>query len=293
MTLLFAGWMGNVAAAESPTLDKIRRTGVITLAHRENSIPFSYFDADKRPIGYAIDLCLRAVEALRRELRLPGLKVQYLPVAAADRIPAIVEGRADLECGNTTNNRARREQVAFSVTYYFAGGRLLVPTGSALRDIGDLRGASTPVAIAANKGSTHAKNLEAAAGRGIYRVRVVEVAGAAEALQALDKGAAAAYLHDDIVLAALRAASPRPQAYELVGNLTSVEPLAIMMRKDDPEFKRLVDTALSQVMIDGDIKAIWRRWFEAPIPPSDITLGVPMNTLMRDQIRWPSDKVGD
>ena len=277
------------SAPQPPTLQKIRSTGVITLAHRESSIPFSYLDANKRPVGYALELCERVVEAVKRELRMPALRTEYLMVTAAQRIPSLLEGRADLECGNTTNTAARRKQVAFSVTHYFAGGRLLVRADAGVQRLADLRGRT----IVVNKGSTHATNLNAAISKGTFSARLLEAADATEAMAALQNGTAAAYLHDDIVLASLRANTSSPRDWALVGEFTSVEPLAVMMRRDDPEFKKLVDVTLTRVMIDGQIRDIWRRWFESPIPPNGVNLGVPMNALMRDQVRFPTDKVGD
>ncbi len=275
-------------APQPPTLQKIRATGVITLAHRESSIPFSYLDANKRPVGYALELCERVVEAVKRELKMP-IRTEYVMVTAAQRISFLQEGKADLECGNTTNNAARRKQVAFTMTHYFAGGRLLVRADSGVQRLSDLRGK----AIVVNKGSTHATNLATAIEKGTMAARVVEAQDSAQAFDMLAKGTVQAYLHDDIVLASLRANSPSPKEWAVVGDFTSVEPLAIMLRKDDPEFKRLVDFTLTRVMIDGGIRDIWKRWFESPIPPSGINLAVPMNALMRDQIRFPRDKVGD
>lgn len=274
---------------QPPTLDKIRRTGVITLAHRESSIPFSYLDANRQPTGYALELCQRVVQAIRNEYKLPGLRVQYLMVSAAERIPSLLSGRADLECGNTTNTAARRKQVAFSVTHFFDGGRLLVASKSGVQRLSDLRGK----AIVVNKGSTHATFLNRQIERGLFAARIIEAKDASEAFAQLEKGEAQGYLHDGMVLASLRANTRDPSQWELVGEFTTVEPLAVMLRKDDPEFKRIVDTTISRAMVDGDIRAIWRRWFEAPIPPNNINLNVPMNSLMRDQIRFPSDKVGD
>lgn len=276
-------------APQPPTLQKIRATGVITLAHREGSIPFSYLDANKRPVGYALELCERVVEAIKRELKMPGLRTEYLMVSAAQRIPNLVEGQADLECGNTTNTAARRKQVAFTVTHFFAGGRFLVPANAGVKRLADLRGK----AIVVNKGSTHATFLSTTIEKGTFEARLIEAKDSAEAFEMLAKGTVAGYLHDDVVLASLRANSPSPKDWAVVGEFTSVEPLAIMMRRDDPEFKKLVDVTLSRVMIDGQIRDIWRRWFESPIPPNGVNLGIVMNPMMRDQIRFPSDKVGD
>jgi glutamate/aspartate transport system substrate-binding protein len=288
--LLGSAGAQTAPAASVPTLTRIRASGVITLAHRESSVPFSYLDDRGRPVGYAMELCLRVVEAVRRQLKLPDLRVAYLPVSAAERLPAIIAGKADLECGNTTNTAERRKSVAFSVTHYFAGGRLLVRTGSNIRRLSDLRGQT----VVTTRGSTHAKVVQSQLDRGILaKVRLLEVKDATEALAALQGGQAQAFLFDDIVLYSLRAGHATPDAFEVVGEFTSVEPLAVMLRKNDPEFKKLVDVTLSHVMVDGDIRAIFRRWFESPIPPKGVNLRVPMNVLMRDQVQFPTDKVGD
>ncbi len=257
----------------APTLQKIRQTGVIVLAHRESSIPFSYFDADKRPVGYALDLCLQVVESIRRDYKLPNLKVVYLPVSPADRIPAIVEGRADLECGNTTNNSVRRKQVAFTMTHYFAGGRLLVHSNSGVQRLADLRGKT----VVSTRGSTHLAFLNEQVDRGTISVRLLTAKDSDEAFKMLEENRADAFLMDDIVLYSLRANAKEPTAYVVVGDYTTVEPLAIMLRKNDPEFKRQVDLAVTRIMMDGEIQPLYKRWFQSPIPPKGVTLEVPMS----------------
>jgi glutamate/aspartate transport system substrate-binding protein len=274
---------------QPPTLQKVRDTGVITLAHRESSSPFSFFDQNKRPVGYALDLCLKVVEALRRELKLPGLRVEYLAVSAAQRIPSIVDGKADLECGNTTNTAARRKQVAFTVTHYFAGGRLLVRSDAKIRRLSDI-GSRT---VVVNAGSTHAQYLDTALAKGLFKGRKLEVKDSDAAFAELDAGRAAAYLHDDIVLFALRANTKEPQQWDVVGEFTTVEPLAIMLRRSDPDFKKFVDLVLSRAMVDGEVNTAYRRWFLNPIPPRGITLGIPVSPLLREQFTFPTDKVGD
>jgi glutamate/aspartate transport system substrate-binding protein len=283
--------LGQAADAPrpKPTLQKVRDTGVITLAHRESSIPFSYLDVNKRPIGYALDLCLRVVDALRRELRLPSLRVEYLPVTPAQRIPSITDGKADLECGNTTNTAARRKQAAFTVTHYFAGGRLLVRSDSGIRRLSDMRGKT----IVANAGSTHAAFLARAVEKGLFAGRVLEAKDSDAAFAELEAGRADAYLHDDIVLFALRANARDPKQWDVVGELTTVEPLAIMLRRNDPEFKKFVDLILSWAMVDGEVSVLYRKWFLGPIPPKGISLGVPISPLLREQFTFPTDKVGD
>lgn len=278
------------APAARPTLDNIRSTGVITLAHRESSVPFSYYDDSKRPIGYSIDLCLLVVEALRRELKLSKLRVEYLPVTPADRIQAIAGGKADLECGNTTNTLERRRSVAFTVVHFFAGGRLLIRAGgpTSLADLHLRRGT-----VVTTKGSTYAKFLESKAKLGSFNVRVTEAKDAAEAFALFERGEADAFLFDDIVLYGLRAAAKSPSAYEVSSELLSMEPLAIMLRKDDPAFKRFVDTTLTRAMIDGEVRPLYRKWFQSPIPPKGVNLNVPVSPLLFDQFRYPSDNVGD
>jgi ABC-type amino acid transport substrate-binding protein len=279
----------SMTSARPPTLQTIRESGSITLANRESSIPFSYLDQNKKPVGYALDLCMKVVEALRRELRMPNLRVEFLPVSAAQRIPAIVDGKADLECGNTTNTAARRKQVAFTVTHYFAGGRLLVRSDSKIQRLSDV--GSRIVVV--NAGSTHAQYLDSATAKGLFKGRKVEVKDADAGFAELEAGRAAAYLHDDIVLFALRASSKEPQQWEVVGELTTVEPLAIMLRRNDPEFKKFVDLVLSRAMVDHEVNTAYRRWFLNPIPPRGITLGIPVSALLREQFTFPTDKVGD
>ena len=272
-----------------PTLQRVRDTGVITLAHRESSTPFSYLDGNKRPIGYAIDLCQKVVEALRRDLKMPALRVEYLAVTPAQRIPAIVEGKADLECGNTTNTASRRKQAAFTVTHFFAGGRLLVRSDSGIQRLADMRGKT----IVANAGSTHAAFLNKAKEKGVFSGTIVEAKDADAAFAELNAKRADAYLHDDIVLYALRANSTEPKQWDIVGEFTTVEPLAIMLRRDDPEFKKFVDTTLGRAMVDGEVLPLYRKWFQGPIPPKGVTLGIPLSPLLREQFTFPSDKVGD
>lgn len=278
------------AAPPPPTLAKIRDAGVVTLAHREASIPFSYLDQNKRPIGYAMDLCMRVVEALRRDLKMPSLRAEYLAVTAANRIAAIKDGKADLECGSTTNNAARRRDVAFTVTHYFAGAKLLVRTDSGITRLTDLRGKT----VVSTRGTSPLAALRAAEEKGIIGgARILEGKDHDEAFAMLERGDAHAFAMDDILLYSFRANAKEPKLWSVVGEFISVEPLAIMLRRDDPEFKKYVDTVLSRAMIDGDVKALYNKWFLSPIPPKGVNLGIPLSPLMRDQLNFPSDKVGD
>lgn len=278
------------AAPQPPTMAKIRDTGVVTLAYREASIPFSYLDQNKRPVGYAMDLCMRVVEGLRRDLKMPSLRVELLSVTPATRIGAIKEGKADLECGSTTNNASRRKDVAFTVTHYYAGARLLTRADSGIGRLTDLRGK----AVVSTRGTTPLAALRAAEEKGIIGgARILEGKDHDESFAMLERGEAQAFAMDDILLYSLRATAKDPKAWVVVGEFITVEPLAIMLRRDDPEFKRYVDTVLSRAMIDGDVRNLYGKWFLSAIPPKGVNLGIPLSPLMRDQLTYPTDKVGD
>jgi glutamate/aspartate transport system substrate-binding protein len=279
----------TVKSEDQSTLEKIRNTGVITIAYRESSIPISYVDGNKRPIGYAIELCMRVVSSLRRDLKIPDLQVRYLPVSSDQRMIAVAQGKADLECGTTTNTAARRKQVAFSIPHYFAFGRFLVRANSGILSIQDLRGKR----IVTNRGSTHAARLQRDQKAGVLVAHVSEAADSAQSFAMVERGEADAFLFDDIVLYSLRAASSDPTAFAIVGESVSAEPQAIMLRRNDPQFKRFVDGVLTRTMVDGEAEILYRRWFQSPIPPSGLNLQVPLNHILWEQFQFPSDKVGD
>jgi glutamate/aspartate transport system substrate-binding protein len=233
---------------------------------------------------------MRVVEALRRDLKMPGLRVEHLAVTAANRIAAIREGKADLECGSTTNNAARRKDVAFTVTHYFAGAKLLTRVDSGITRLSDLRGKT----VVSTRGTSPLAALRSAEEKGIIGgARILEGKDHDESFAILERGDAHAFAMDDILLYGFRAGAKDPKLWVVVGEFISVEPLAIMLRRDDPEFKKYVDSVLSRAMIDGDVRTLYNRWFMAPIPPKGINLGIPLSPLMRDQLNFPSDKVGD
>ncbi|MFJ1254555.1 amino acid ABC transporter substrate-binding protein [Cupriavidus sp. CuC1] len=279
------------AAAQSggtPVLQRIEQTGVLRIAHRESSVPFS-FVADGKPHGYAIDLCLRVADALRGALRLPGLKVEFVPVTPASRIAAIVDGKADLECGSTTNNRERREQVAFTIPHYIAGSRMLVKTDSGIRKLGDLRGKT----VVSTVGTTSLAVVRQINGGGAMQMRVVEAKDHAEAFAMVEQGKADAFVMDDVLLYGLRANARDPASYTVTNELLTIEPYAIMLSKQDAEFKRLVDKTLVASIYSLDTQKLYKKWFQSPIPPQGVNLDIPMSYLLRDSFKFPSDKVAD
>ncbi|MCO5414108.1 amino acid ABC transporter substrate-binding protein [Ralstonia mojiangensis] len=280
---------GLALASSTPVLDRIRDTGTIRLAYRESSVPFSFYDTDKKPVGYAMDLCLRVVDKLRIDLKRPDLKVQYVMVTPSSRIPTIAEGKADLECGSTTNTRERREKVAFTIPHYIAGSRMIVKTSSGILKWDDLRGKTA----VSTKGTTNITELRKVNDARVLGMKILEAKDHAEAFAMVESGKADAFAMDDVLLYGFRANARSPGEYAVVGDMLTVEPYAIMLSKDDAEFKHLVDRAMTNIILDYDAEKLYRKWFLQPIPPNGVRLDIPMNFLLRDSFKYPSDKTAD
>ncbi|MEC5396500.1 amino acid ABC transporter substrate-binding protein [Uliginosibacterium sp. H1] len=264
-------------ALAADTLEKIRQTRSITIGNRESARPFSFLDADKRPVGYSVELCQRVVESIKRELKMPDLKVNYLTVAGAERIPKLVAGAIDLECGSTTNTRARQEQVDFSYTFFVAGMKIL-SSDAALTSPQALAGKK----VALSKGTTSEKLFSQLREAEVGTMQLVSFPSNGDALKALQAGQVAAFPQDDVLLQGMLSTIPDAQRYRLGESYLSVEPYGIMVRKGDAALLSLVDRTLSQLYASGEINAIYARWFDSP------TLKVPMSSLLRDSIMRPS-----
>jgi ABC-type amino acid transport substrate-binding protein len=275
----------SIAAAQT-TLDRIKSSGSVTLAHRESSVPFSYLDADKKPIGYAMDLCVRLVVLLEKELKTK-LKINYLPVTSSNRIEAITSGKADFECGSTTNNADRRKQVSFTVPHYITGAKLLIRADSPISRFEDLEG----MKLISTKGSTALAIAQEQVKTRLLRIRVLEAPDHEKAVIMVEEGDADGFLMDDVLLFGLRAQRPKPEGLKVVGNFVTIEPLAIMFSKDDARLKRIVDDEMRRIVVSGEINTLYKKWFEQPIAPKGVNLQLPMNYLMRDFYKYPSDKV--
>jgi glutamate/aspartate transport system substrate-binding protein len=278
-----------MAASGTPVLDRIRDTGTVRLAYRENSVPFSYLDGGGKPVGYSIDLCARVVDAIKAAVKRPDLKVQYVAVTPATRIAAIKEGRADLECGSTNNTRERREQVAFTIPHYIASSRMLVKTSAGIARWEDLNGKT----VVSTRGSTNGGQIRTMAEARVLKINVIEAKDHAEAFGMVAAGRADAFAMDDVLLYGFRANAKSPADYAVVGDLLTIEPYAIMLSKDDVEFKRMVDRAMTNIILDYDAEKLYKKWFLQPIPPNSAKLDIPMNFLLRDSFKYPSDKVAD
>jgi ABC-type amino acid transport substrate-binding protein len=276
-----------LAAAEQPVVDRIKAGGSIIIAHRESSVPFSYLDADKKPVGYAVDLCVKLAEAVRSKLGAKGGGVSYLMVTPANRISIIETGKADMECGSTTNNAERRQKVAFTVPHFITGARLLVRADSRAERIDDLTGKK----VVSTKGTTPLKAIDSANRERLIGLTIIEAPDHGKAIDMVEKGEAEAFVMDDVLLFGLAAGRPNPKALKVVGKFLTTEPLAIMLPKNDPEFKKLVDTEMKRLINSREIYAIYDKWFMQPIPPKNTALNLPVSYLLRDFWKYPTDSV--
>ena len=275
------------AAVGGPVLDRIKAKGGITLAHRESSSPFSYLDPDKKPIGYALELCHRLAEAVKKKLGLSTLRIDYLMVTPANRIATIAEGKADMECGSTTNNTERRQTVAFTVPHYITGARYLVRADSPITVLAQFEGKK----LVSTKGTTPLKAVDKANRDQLLRITLLEAPDHDKALKMVESGEADGFVMDDVLLYAQIAGRPDPSKLKVVGKFLTIEPLAIMLSKDDPEFKRILDDEMRRLIHSREAYKIYDRWFMQPIPPQNTALNLPMNYLLKDFWKYPTDQV--
>jgi len=285
---LFVGLAGCMSSASAETvLERIAAGGKLVIAHRESSVPFSYFDADKKPVGYAIDLCLKLADAVRQKTGAKNMPIEFLMVTSANRIATVAEGKADLECGSTTNNAERRQTVAFTIPHFITGARLLVRANSSIQRIEDLGGKK----LVSTKGSTPLKAVERANKERLLRATILEAPDHAKAVEMVESGEADAFAMDDVLLFGLAANRPNPAALKVVGKFLTTEPLAIMLPKNDPDFKKLVDDEMRRLILSKDIYPIYKHWFLKPIPPKNTPLNMPVSYLLKDLWKYPSDVV--
>jgi glutamate/aspartate transport system substrate-binding protein len=274
-----------IAEELTGTLAKIRDTGTITLGHRESSVPFSYYDDNQQVVGYAMDLCHTIVDAVKKELKLDKLNVTLNPVTSATRIPLIANGTVDLECGSTTNNLDREKQVAFTITHFVTANRFVSKKSANLKTVEDLKGKT----IVSTSGTTNIKQITEIGAQKNLDLNVLAAKDHAEAFLMVDTDRAAAFVMDDILLYSLVATSKSPNDFVISADALSVEPYGIMLRRDDPAFKKVVDAAMTATYKSGAINAIYEKWFLKPIPPKGINLNVPMSAPFKKVIANPTD----
>ena len=275
----------NVAAA-SATLEKIKSTGTVTMGVRESSIPMSYTTGDSRFDGYHVEVCRMILADIKANLKLSTLQINYQPVTSQNRVPLVQNGTVDIECGTTTNNMARAKDVGFANTLYVEEVRIAVKANSGITTIGQLAGKK----VATTTGTTSVQLLrkhEKANG-----VNFDEVFGKdhADSFLLLESGRADAFVMDGSILAGNIANSKNPKDYKIVGEVLSTEPIAIMVRKDDPEFKAAVNDAIAKIVKNGNMPKLWNKWFLQPIPPKNIVVGLELSPATKNAWANLNDK---
>jgi len=286
VTTLVAAGSSAQAQAVASTLDKVKASGTISVAYRESSIPFSYLGGDAQPTGFGWEICGKVVDAVKKATGRADLKVATQSVTSANRIPLLVNGTIDIECGSTTNNSDRARQVAFAINYFYTGTRLLVKADSPIRAVADLKGRKVVVTT----GTTNYQVLRKLNADQNLNFDLLAAKDHAESALLVQSGRADAFGMDDILLYGLRASAQNPAELAVVGEAIQVEPYAIMLRKDDPAFKKLVDDTLAGLMKSGEFEALYKKWFQSPIPPKGINLNAPMSQELKDNLKALSDK---
>ena len=277
---------GALAQELTGTLKKIKETGAITVGHRESSIPFSYLDDKQQPIGYAMDLCMKIVNAVKAELKLPNLKVNLQPVTSGNRIPQLQAGNIDIECGSTTNSVERQKQVSFGPTYFVINVTAAVKKASGIKQLADLKGRT----ISTTSGTTSVPLLKQYEKTKSVDIKEIYGKDHAESFLLLSQDRSAAFVMDDILLAGQIANAGRPGDFMIIPESLRQEPYSMMLRKDDPQFKALVDKTIGGVMKSGEVNAIYAKWFMSPIPPKGVNMNFPMTPAIRDAFANPNDK---
>jgi glutamate/aspartate transport system substrate-binding protein len=278
---------GDAAIAEelTGTLEKIRSTGVITIGHRESSIPFSYYDKNEKVVGFGMDLCNVVADAVKARLGLAKLEVKLVPITPSLRIPSILSGKIDLACETMTNNLERQKVVAFSSTYFVAANRFVSKVAANLRTLDDLKGKTVVSTIA----STNLKQISELNAQRHLGLTIVAAKDNFEAFRMLESDRAAAHFMDDILLYGAVANSATPADYVVSDEALSVEPYGILLPRDDAAFKKVADDALSAIYRSGEINKIYAKWFLNPIPPNGVSLNVPMSAALKRVIEKPTD----
>ena len=282
----FAAWMVLSAVAHADTLAKIKEAGAVTMGVRESSGALSYTLGDGKYVGYHVDICTRVLGDIQKQLGLAKLDIKYQPVTSQNRIPLVQNGTVDLECGSTTNNASRQKDVAFAVTTFVEEVRIAVKASSGINTIAQLNGKKVATTTGTTSVQTLRKNEKATG------VNFEEVYGKdhADSFLLMESGRADAFVMDGAILAGNIAKSKNPADFKIVGDVLSVEPIAIVLRKDDPAFKKAVDDSIKGLFKSGEIAKIWDKWFLQPIPPSNTRVGLAVSDSTKAAWATPNDK---
>ena len=276
----------TLPAQAQTTLEKVKGSGTISVAYRESSIPFSYLDDKAQPVGFGVEICDRIVDEVKRATGRADLKVTRQSVTSANRIPLLVNGTIDIECGSTTNNSDRGKQVAFATNYFYTGTRFLVKADSGIKGMADLNNK----VVVSTTGTTNFRIMRNLITEQKLPIELIGAKDHSESALLVESSRAAAFAMDDILLYGLRASAQNPASLAVVGEAIQVEPYAIMVRREDPAFKALVDGVLAGMMKSGEFTRLYTRWFQSPIPPRGINLNAPMGKELTDNMKALSDK---
>ncbi len=268
------------------TLKKIKDSGLIVVGHRESSIPFSYYNNEQKVVGYSQDFSNAIVDAIKKKLNAPNLQVKMLPITSQNRIPLLQNGTYDFECGSTTNNLERQQQAAFSDTIFVIGTRLLVKKGSPIKDFDDLKGKTVVV----TSGTTSEVLINKLNDEKKLGLKIISTKDHGDSFRTLETGRAAAFMLDDALLAGERAKAKNPDDWVILGTPQSKEAYGCMMRKDDPEFKKLVDDTIVQAENSGQAAKWFDTWFKQPIPPKNLNMNFELSDDMKALFKAPNDK---
>jgi glutamate/aspartate transport system substrate-binding protein len=287
-TALTCSFLAFPAFAEEPTgtLKKIKDSGAISLGHRESSIPFSYYDDKQQVIGYSHEIMLKAVDAVKADLKLANLQIKTIPVTSQNRIPLIQNGTIDIECGSTTNNTERQKQVSFSNTIFIIGTRLLTKKDSGVQDFADLAGKN----VVTTAGTTSERLLRKMNDDKKMGMNIISAKDHGESFLTLETSRAVAFMMDDALLYGELAKAKKPGDWAVVGTPQSREAYGCMLPKDDIAFKKVVDGAIAKVMASGEAEKIYAKWFMSAIPPKGLNLNFPLSEDMKALYKAPNDK---
>ena len=275
-----------VAQDLTGTLKKISDTKTIVVGYRESSVPFSYLDNNQKPIGYHMDMCNKVVEAVKTKLKMPNLKVEMQPVTSANRIPLLQNGTIDMECGSTTNSVARQEQVSFANSTFITSVKVVVKKNSGIKSLADLDGQP----IATTSGTTSVQLIKQNEKGANINFKEIYGKDHAESFLLVANDRAKAFVMDDILIAGLVAQSKNPDEFMFLPEILRTEPYGIMLRKDDPQFKALLDESVNAMIKSGEAEKMYTKWFMSPIPPKNVNLNFPMSPLLKEAFANPNDK---
>jgi glutamate/aspartate transport system substrate-binding protein len=280
------GFIAQPAVAQqlTGTLKKIKDSGSLTIGHRESSVPFSYYDDNQKVIGYAMDLCYKIADAIKKEIKADKLDVKLNPVTSATRIPLIANGTVDLECGSTTNNLERQQQVGFTITHFVTANRFVSKKAANLKKVDDLKGST----ITSTSGTTNIKQITEIGAQKNLGLNILPAKDHAEAFLMVETDRAKAFVMDDILLYSLVASAKNPADYVISSDALSVEPYGIMLPRGDEAYKKVVDAEMTRIYKSGEINAIYDKWFTKPIPPKNVNLNLPMSDQFKKVVANPT-----